>query len=224
MTAAQATAAPRSFHGYPCRGPGYAQNAYDHLPSAAPWIMLQRCRVCGALWEAADRSYHRLTPTAAQARFPDAVIPAFTLPPAEPADQPLRYWAQLNQGAVYRLYLEVTRSGDPEFWGVLHGGELRPLAALDAGPLELVERERFDELLLAAHGPVAAATVTCALTWGLHPLVLKALDLATVFGDGPAIAAGTSVDEVAAGLVQAVLDTGPLTNEDLLIEGLPLPN
>ncbi|MET0956460.1 MAG: hypothetical protein ABWY68_10965 [Cryobacterium sp.] len=220
MTAAPATAAARSFHGYPCRGPGYAQNAYDHLPSAEPWVTLQRCRVCGALWEAADHSYRRLTPASAQSRFPDAVIPAVTLPPAEPADPPLRYWAQLNQGAVYRLYLEVSRNGDAEVWAVLHGGELRQLAALDAGPVEPVTQERFTELLLAAHGPVVLATVTCALTWGLHPRVLKALDLTTAFGDGPGDADGASLDEIVAGLVRPLLAAGTLSVADLRVEGM----
>ncbi|MET1043194.1 MAG: hypothetical protein ABWX59_03605 [Microbacteriaceae bacterium] len=46
----------QGFHGYPCLGPGYAQNSYHRLPSSVPWNTLQRCAVCGALRESGERA------------------------------------------------------------------------------------------------------------------------------------------------------------------------
>ena len=115
----------RAWHGYPCRGPHYAQTAYSLLMrSTDADDSLQRCTECGALWAVTDRSSRRLTAGAAAGLYPGVVIPAFVTPQVEPADAPVAWWVHLNQDVAYRIYVEVPRSDHTEIWGVLSRGEL----------------------------------------------------------------------------------------------------
>ena len=202
-------------HRHPCR-----DGSTELAVSTQAWAVLERCDTCGALWDRGERSLHRVLARAAAKSYPDAVIDPFVLPRPAQAGPPLRYWAYLNQGAVYRLYVEVEREGEPELWAIVSGAVLERIPALDRGPLVECTAERFDELV-TSFGTVKAAAVQLALAGGLHPVSLKAIDLARVFGAAPPTGSRTLPDELAQEILQPLVDSGTVSPEDLVIEGFP---
>ena len=79
--------------------------------STQAYAYLQRWETCGALWDRGERSNHRVLASRAAEFYPHVVIEPFVLPYPAKASAPLRYWAHLNQGAVFRLVVEVERDG-----------------------------------------------------------------------------------------------------------------
>jgi hypothetical protein len=215
-------------HGYPCQGPLVWQNRYTELASSLELkASLVRCDGCGTLWERGENSARRMLPGGATTGFPDAELARFDIHHIDLADAPTRYWAHLNQGSVYRLYFETKRGGEPEIWSVVHAGELRPVASLDKGPLEECTRAEFIAMVAATHGPVTSAFVGIAIAAGLHPVILKALDLTTAWSQAPLVFDDSvPVDEstlapLAASLLHPLVDAETVTPYDLWIEGLP---
>jgi hypothetical protein len=133
------------------------------------------------------------------------------------------HWAYLNQGAVFRLYLEVERAGEPEIWAIGSDAVLQCVATLDSGPLVECTADCFDELL-ATFGEVNSAALRLAIAGGLHPVSLKALDLARKFGTTAPTGSATSPDALAAEILRPLVDAGALTPHDLTIEGFPRAN
>jgi hypothetical protein len=202
-------------HGHPCGG-GFTKLAI----STQAYAYLQRCETCGALWDRGERSNHRVLASRAASFYPDVVVEPFVLPRPAPASTPLRYWAYLNQGAVFRLYVEVERDGTTEIWAVVSGAVLERCDELDEGPLVECSAERFDQLL-ATFGAVKAAALRLALAGGLHPVSLKALDLARQFGTEPPAGTSTSPDELAKEVLRPLVRSGAISPHDLVIEGFP---
>ena len=202
-------------HRHPCR-----DGSTELAVSTQAWAVLERCDTCGALWDRGERSLHRVLDSAAAKSYPDAVIDPFVLPRPAQAGPPLRYWAYLNQGAVYRLYVEVEREGEPEIWAIISGGLLERIPARAEGPLVECTAERFNELV-ATFGEAKSAALRLALAGGLHPVSLKAIDLVRVFGTDPPTASSTSPDELAEEILRPLVDSGAVSVEDLVIEGFP---
>jgi len=154
-------------HRHPCR-----DGSTELAMGALAWSVLERCDTCGALWDRGERTLHRVLASDAATLYPDAVVDPFVLSRPAQAGPPSGYWAHLNQGAVYRFYVEVERAGEPEIWAIVSGGVLERIPALDRGPLEERTADRFDELV-ASLGEVPSAALRLALTGGLHPVSLK---------------------------------------------------
>ena len=209
--------APNGGHGYPCSGPWhvFCEQLAD---SFARQATLQRCVQCGALWERDDRSAHRMTAAVAEAKYPGVSISPFEISTTESTSPPSQYWAHLNEGKVFRLYLATTRGGVPEIWAIIHGAVLQPLPSLDLEGLEVIDRTRFDDLILA-QWPEAAEGIQIALAAGLHPLVLKALDLVSRWGIAPTLTVGGTPESTADSLLRPLLDAEVVTVDDLRIEG-----
>ena len=202
-------------HRHPCR-----DGSTELAMGAQAWSVLERCDTCGALWDRGERTLHRVLASDAAKLYPDAVVDPFVLPRPAQAGPPSRYWAHLNQGAVYRLYVEVGRAGAPEIWAIVSGAVLERIPALDRGLLEECTAERFAELV-TSFGEVPSAALRLALTGGLHPVSLKAIDLARVFGAAPPTGSSTSPDELATEILRPLVDSGTVSPEDLVIEGFP---
>jgi len=202
-------------HRHPCR-----DGSTELAMGALAWSVLERCDTCGALWDRGERTLHRVLASDAATLYPDAVVDPFVLSRPAQAGPPSRYWAHLNQGAVYRFYVEVERAGEPEIWAIVSGGVLERIPALDRGPLEERTADRFDELV-TSFGEVKATAVQLALAGGLHPVSLKAIDLARVFGTATPTGSRTSPDELAQEILQPLVDSGTVSPEDLVIEGFP---
>lgn len=209
--------APIGRHGYPCPGP-WGVLCVHLAASITRQTTLQRCGTCGALWEQDDHSARRMIPAAAVIAYPDASIPPFAFPQIERATDPTWYLAYLNQGEVVRLYLRTTRVGASEMWSVVHGAVLRQLPALDEVPLIDVDRARFDDLI-KRQWPQEAAAIQFAIETGLHPLVLKALDLVSRWGIAPTLTVGGTPESTADSLLRPLLDAEVVTVDDLRIEG-----
>jgi hypothetical protein len=186
------------------------------------WASLERCETCGALWDRGERSNHRVLASRAAQLYPNVAIEPFVLPRLAQASAPLRYWAYLNQGAVYRLGVEVERGGEPEIWRIGSGAVFERIAELDGGPGVECTAERFDELL-ATFGEVKSAALRLGLAGGLHPVSLKALDLARQFGMDPPAGSSTSPGGLAEEILGPLVEAGAISREDLVIEGFLLP-
>jgi hypothetical protein len=108
-----------------------------------------------------------------------------------------------------------------EIWAIVSGAVLERRAERDGGPLVECSSERFDELL-STYREVIAAALRLALLGGLHPVSLKALDLARQFGTEPPTGSSQSPDELAKEILWPFVEAGALSREDLAVEGLPL--
>jgi hypothetical protein len=161
-------------HRWPCSS---GTSGRPRIPLAeVPFVTLERCGYCGALWTCADRSIHRVTVDVAEATF-GITIPVFDW--AHLANEslteptPVRaIYAQLNGDALFRLVL----STDDASRVVRERGAILPSETLSTEELTPLDADAAVELVEATWGASAAAVLRLALETDLDPSVLRALD------------------------------------------------
>jgi hypothetical protein len=195
-----------------------------------PFLHLQRCEYCGALWAIGDRSAHRMSVDKAREIF-DVEIPVLAwVEQAEPS-QVTAVHAQLNGGALFQMLL--TTEGAPR--SVRERGAILPRGGTVAGEMVPLTATEAVTLATSTWGESAGAVLNLALETGIDPTLFRVLDLIQGFpvedweaGWQPRAAryadilgvAGLSQAERIRAAVEAAIREGVVSASDLRAAGL----
>jgi hypothetical protein len=148
--------------------------AYTARLAEVPFLYLERCASCGALWGVEEHSARRMSVDDAESTF-GVAIPVFEWAETGNPAEVVALHAQLNQGALFGLVITTVDSS----WSVAERGAFLPGLPGGGGlgdGLIPVDLDAAAELADTTWGPGVAAALRLAIETNLDQGVLRVLD------------------------------------------------